>query len=174
MDIKDIMIWTMAATNNTAGIMIKTVFSHVHKGEGFSTNLFGKVIEELDSKTTVRRLDVVPTNEIEKLFEEFRQSYKGTKRGFATEFGNLKRKHPDWKDVVPKFMQAWRNEMAWHERAKSVGAFCPEYKNLQTWINQRCWEQEFNLDQLKNGNSKANINTDNASRAIRSLANEFV
>lgn len=176
MDIKDIILQVMPMTDNMAGKVLKNVFKAVSNGEGLSTNLFGRVIDELNNKTVAKRLNVVPATDIEKQFEEFRLSYKGTKRGFATEFGNFKRKHEDWKEVVPKLMQAWINEVTWHERLKSVGAFCPEYKNLQTWINQRCWEQELNLDQLNNDRGARNrkaADADNARNAIRKLATEF-
>jgi len=175
MDLKEIITQVQSMTDNRAGKVLKYVFSAVMDGKGFSTDLFGEAINATD-KTVRIKANVLPETELEKEFEQFRQCYKGTKRSFATEFGNFKRKHTDWKEVIPKLMQAWTNEVAWHEQLKRNGAFCPEFKNLQTWINQRCWEQELNLDQTNNGrnaNHRTAVNTDNASNAIRKLATEF-
>lgn len=79
---------------------------------------------------------------LEEEFERFRKVYPGTKRGLRTELENLKRKHKDWRAVVPLLMAAIEREMDWHRREESQRRFVPQYKNLQTWINNRCWEQE--------------------------------
>lgn len=85
-------------------------------------------------------------DEQEKRFDEFRKSYPGTKRGLITEFENFKKKHKDWKDILPLLLPAIKKEIAWHEEKQRKKEFCPEYKMLQTWINKRCWEQEFDID----------------------------
>lgn len=76
-------------------------------------------------------------------FEKFRELYPGTKRGHKTEFENFKKKHKDWRLVVPLLVEAIKNEINFHEAKTTKGEFVPEYKNLSTWINSRCWEQEF-------------------------------
>lgn len=81
-----------------------------------------------------------PINIEQLTFEIFRKRYEGKKRGFKTEFDNFKTKHKDWKQVIDKLMPALQAEINW--RKNKVG-FVPEWKNLQTWLNQRCWEQEF-------------------------------
>jgi hypothetical protein len=73
-------------------------------------------------------------------FENFRKLYLGTKGGLDKEFTNFKKKHKDWKEVVGKLETSLLAEINW--RKNKVG-FVPEWKNLQTWLNQRCWEQEF-------------------------------
>lgn len=75
-------------------------------------------------------------------FEQFRQAYPGTKRGHEIEFKVLQ-KHDDWKEVLPKLMLALQKEISWRQRAKEAGVWTPGWANLQTWLNQRRWEQEF-------------------------------
>lgn len=67
--------------------------------------------------------------------------YGGTKRGAATELENLKKKHKDWKTVLPLICPAIENQKKYREAKKAKGEFVPEWKNFQTWINQRCWEE---------------------------------
>ena len=86
-------------------------------------------------------------------FEEFRKAYCGTKGGFQSEFDNFKKKHKDWKRVIPLLLPALQNEQRWRQMAKENGQWLPEQAHLKTWINQRRWEQEFNFNFNNNGNS---------------------
>lgn len=71
-------------------------------------------------------------------FDAFRKAYPGTKRGLTTEFENFKRKHKDWRDVIPLLLPAAK---AYAEQTRGTPK---EYiKHLQTWINNRCWETEY-------------------------------
>jgi hypothetical protein len=84
-----------------------------------------------------------PESELEIQFEAFRRKYKeygGSARGFSTEFDNLKKKHKDWKEIIPMLAFALDNENKAREDAKRIGKFFPQMKNLQTYINQRYWE----------------------------------
>ena len=69
-------------------------------------------------------------------FDEARKFYPGVKRGLDTEFANFKKKHKDWKEVVPLLKPAI-------EKQKSLkswqGGYVPHF---QTWLNQRRWEIE--------------------------------
>ncbi|MDR1348278.1 MAG: hypothetical protein LBJ63_07655 [Prevotellaceae bacterium] len=85
------------------------------------------------------------------IFEEFRKFFGGTKKGLDTEFENFVKKHNDWENVLPLLPPAVKLEIEWRAKASAAGAFVPQWKNLQTWINQRCWEQEFNFNFEKNG-----------------------
>ena len=75
-------------------------------------------------------------------FERFRRAFGGNKRGLDSEFKNFVRKHKDWKAALPLLMPALEKERAWRQRCADIGAFCPEWAMLSTWINQRRWEQE--------------------------------
>ena len=89
--------------------------------------------------------DINKTNENEiEIFEVFRKKYGGTKRGSQTEFDNFKR-HKDWKVCLPLLSIAVDNQIRERKYKESNKIFLPEWKNLQTWINQRCWEQEVGL-----------------------------
>src|SRR5574344_1060894 len=75
-------------------------------------------------------------------FERFRRAFGGNKRGLDSEFKNFVRKNKDWQSVLPSLMPALEIEKEWRKRCTDVGAFCPEWTMLSTWINQRRWEQE--------------------------------
>jgi len=88
-------------------------------------------------------------------FEDFRKEYPGTKRGLEIEFENFKNKHNDWEAVIPILLPALNKEKSYKDILKSKGRFCPEWKNLKTWLNQRCWEQEFGA--IEKNESENNI-----------------
>jgi len=75
------------------------------------------------------------------IFEEFRKIYPGKKRGLDTEFENFIKKHKDWRQVVPLLKHAAEIEISEREDAERRKTFYPVPANLQTWINQRRWEQ---------------------------------
>lgn len=88
-------------------------------------------------------------------FEKFRNLYPGTKRGYKTEFENFKKKHKDWKSMIYLLSDAIKKEISYHEEKISKGEFVPQYKNLNTWINNRCWELEFGKE-VKNEKESGN------------------
>lgn len=81
-------------------------------------------------------------DEHKNIFNESRKLYPGIKRGNETEFENFKKKHKDWKEVLPLLKPAVENQIKSKEDLKRQGKFVAEWKHLQTWINQRCWEIE--------------------------------
>jgi len=96
----------------------------------------------------------IGNKKIMSIFEIFRQSYPGTKRGMLIEFENLKKKHKDWREVVPILSDAITYQSSCREIKRKAGGFVPEWKNLQTWINQRCWEEEIEINNISNGTNK--------------------
>jgi len=80
------------------------------------------------------------------VFENFRKEYPGIKRGYTTEFTNFKNRHKDWKDVLPYLLLKLEDQVKHRSKKASFGSFVPEWKNLQTWINQRSWEEEINIE----------------------------
>ena len=78
----------------------------------------------------------------EQVFEEFRKCYPGVKRGLSTEFENFKKKHSDWATVLPTLSALLEIQKKIRQTKANNSEFVPEWKNLQTWINQRCWEEE--------------------------------
>lgn len=87
-------------------------------------------------------VEVETISEEELMFDTFRKAYKGTKRGLQTEFTNFKKKHKDWREVLPLLLPAYQHQQELREQGKATGCFVPQEKNLQTYINQRCWEAE--------------------------------
>lgn len=85
--------------------------------------------------------------EEKKVFDIFRKDYLGTKRGNDIEFTNFLKKHKDWKEVLPLLSERliYQKEARQVRRANKL--FVPEWKNLQTWINQRCWEEQINTEE---------------------------
>jgi hypothetical protein len=80
--------------------------------------------------------------ERKKVFDNFRKQYPGTKRGNEVEFANFVKKHKDWKDILPILSEKLAYQIEARKIKAGAGGFVPEWKNLQTWINQRCWEEE--------------------------------
>jgi len=74
-------------------------------------------------------------------FEIFRVNYPGTKKGLDTEFANFQKKHKDWKDIVPQLDGYLSKQIESRAINKANGVFVPQWKNLQTYINQRAWEE---------------------------------
>lgn len=81
--------------------------------------------------------------EWKEIFDSFRKKYPGTKRGNDTEFENFKKKHKDWVKILPNLEAVINKQIEVRQNKKEKGEFTPEWKNLQTWINQRCWEEEY-------------------------------
>jgi len=116
--------------------------------------------------------DVIVNKELIVCFEIFRNEYPGTKRGHGVELENLKKKHKDWKDVIPLLSDALNYQKNAREMKAAAGGFVPEWKNLQTWINQRCWEEEIETNNLSHGKAgKTGGATDEA--VARIIAREF-
>lgn len=90
-------------------------------------------------------------------FEKFRSVYPGRKRGHDTEFENLKKRHKDWENIIPLLLPAIQHEIDWHNAKKNRGEWAPEYKNLSTWINGRCWELEFEKEHPSIGGDTSRV-----------------
>ena len=84
-------------------------------------------------------------------FDVFRKAYPGSKRGLGTEFENFRRKHKDWREVLPLLLPAAK---AYAEQTRTRGTPKEYIKHLQTWINNRCWETEY---QPENNSNNGNI-----------------
>ena len=96
----------------------------------------------ISSSPSIPQGDVIEEMSQEKiLFEEFRKIYLGTKRGLDVEFTNFCKKHKDWREVLPYLKVNY--EMQIEAKKSQRGSIDLRYeKHLQTYINQRCWEEE--------------------------------
>ncbi len=79
------------------------------------------------------------------VFDEARKLFLGSKRGLKTEFSNFvwRSKHPLAGkpkfviiEILPLLKPAIERQIIWRQ---ADGRY---WKNFQTWINQRCWEEE--------------------------------
>ncbi len=80
--------------------------------------------------------------EIKEAFNSFRVLYPGTKNGNETELENFQKKHKDWANVLPSLKKIIEGQINLRAEKIKRGMFVPEWKNLKTWINGRCWEEE--------------------------------
>ncbi len=75
-------------------------------------------------------------------FEKFRKAYPGTKRGLNEEYNNFQKKHKDWEEVLPLLISALEQQILQRSKDAATGIFVPPWKNLTTWLNQRCWTEQ--------------------------------
>jgi hypothetical protein len=73
-------------------------------------------------------------------FESFRKLFPGVKRGFEIEYQNFTKKNKPETSLL--LLSALEKEIRYKESLKLKNGFCPEWKNLSTWVNQKCWTQE--------------------------------
>lgn len=89
------------------------------------------------------------------IFEQFRHEYPGTKRGLDTELKNfLKKNDPE---IVHLLLPGLIKEKEYKARLKIKNEFVAPWKNLQTWINNSCWENEFNDTTVTKNNGASKI-----------------
>lgn len=128
--------------------------------------------KEINNNTSPSIPQVDECEEVSKekiLFEEFRKIYLGTKRGLDVEFANFCKKHKDWREVLPYLKVNYERQI---EAKKSQrGSIDPRYeKHLQTYINQRCWEEEISYGSNQTTNTKANNQQNDTLRRISDWA----
>lgn len=85
------------------------------------------------------------------IFDVFRTAFPGAKRGLQTELDNFLKKYNS--EIVHLLLPALEKEKQYHFDLKQAGEFEPSWKNLSTWVEKKCWEQE--LPEIKSGNTDA-------------------
>lgn len=84
------------------------------------------------------------TEKLKSIFDEFRKSYPGTKGGLNIEWENFTKKNKkEYHLIVPILKEAVERELKHKQQQRENKQFTPSWKNLSTWINNKCWEQEF-------------------------------
>jgi len=122
--------------------MISLKRSEAGQKGGFASQ-FAKANSKAKHKAnSENEIEIVNEIKDEIVFDNFRKNYPGIKRGLKTEFENYKKKHKDWKEVLNLLFPATDNQIKVRELKRQKHEFVPEWKNLSTWINQRCWEEE--------------------------------
>lgn len=116
--------------------------------QGGMRGLFGEIDEKdcqadkAKARSRTRKGKVGVDSPQAQVFDAFRKSYPGTKAGLGTEFKRLQ-KHKDWREVLPTLLDKLNGQKAHREKMQAAGQFVPQWKNLSTWLNQRCWEEEY-------------------------------
>jgi hypothetical protein len=91
--------------------------------------------------------------EFEKARNLFPSRRPGAKRGCETEFKNFCRQK-DWKQTLSLLKPAIERQIQWRIETAKLNSkqkdrdkivFIPEWPNFSVWINQRRWENEFEL-----------------------------
>ena len=116
------------------------------------TDMDNDMDSDMDVHTEIRNKKYEISNknkeeEYKKVFDEFRKNYPGTKRGNDIEFTNFIKKHKDWREVLPNLLKRLNYQKEARQVRRENKLFVPEWKNLQTWINQRCWEELINTEE---------------------------
>ena len=95
----------------------------------------------LSLKSEYQEKEICRKSDLNKIFDSARKAYPGTKLGLDTEWKNfLKANKPEISDLL---MLAIEKEKAYKEKCALLGSFVAPWKNFKTWVNQKCWEQEF-------------------------------
>lgn len=91
-----------------------------------------------------------------KLFDEVRKLYPGVKAGLDTHFKQFVSKHKDFSEAIFKLKDGLIKEKEYRTWCEKKKIFVPKWKNFETWLNKRCWEQEYPdmEDELKNGDNQ--------------------
>jgi hypothetical protein len=93
------------------------------------------------------------------IFEIFRLGYPGTKKSLAVEFENFKKKNPkDWKEIVLTLSDRLQYQIVAREEKAQANNFVPQWKNLSTWINGKCWTEEISITDKNNEANRRNNN----------------
>ena len=77
-------------------------------------------------------------------FEVFYSCYPGTKRSPGTEYENFTKQNRKNKDkIIHLLLPALEKEKQFRIKSFELNSWLPAWKNLSTWIREKCWEQEF-------------------------------
>lgn len=78
------------------------------------------------------------------VFEVFYACYPGTKRSPGTEYENFTNKNRKNKyKIIHLLLPALEKEKQFRIKSFELNGWVPAWKNLSTWIREKCWEQEF-------------------------------
>jgi hypothetical protein len=83
-------------------------------------------------------------------FDLARAAYPGIKGSLQKEYDKFKKRHKDYKECIDKLIPGIEREAAYKKMCNEQGKFCADWKNFQTWIHNRCWEDEYATAQTTN------------------------
>lgn len=115
-------------------------------------NINGHMTSHMENENR-NEIEVINKKEIAEKFEIFRKQYPGSKGGSEVELKNFLRKSKQ--EDIELLLPALEREKSHKQKLKESKLFCPEWKNLSTWINQKCWTQE--LPEIKETNKSNTV-----------------
>lgn len=133
--------WDASKINGSKGGKAKSDNTNKDESNPNPTPPYGKNEKKFVAESYHNRIGYNNINNIVN-FDSFRKLYPGTKRGKETEFDNFTKKTKDWELVLPHLKSIIEQQIEAKNKIKLRGGFVPEWKNLSTWINNRCWEEE--------------------------------
>jgi len=89
-----------------------------------------------EKKEEIQKKEEIPAE-----FLAFFEAYPGS-GAKNNGWKQYKKKHKDWKESLPLLLPALQKEIEHKRLLAENKQFVPEWKNLETWINKRCWEQK--------------------------------
>ena len=78
-------------------------------------------------------------------FESARKLYPGTKRGFGPEWDDFRKKHRNWKEVLPLLYPAIEEQSRVRKIRRGANVWTADWKNFKTWLYQGCWTEDISL-----------------------------
>jgi len=98
---------------------------------------------DMNTDNTVNTVNTVK-NTSSIIFAAFRDAYPGNKGGFEVEFENfIKKNTRNYSEIVTLLLPSLEIEKSHRAKSAELKEWVPKWKNLSTWINNKCWEQEF-------------------------------
>jgi len=85
---------------------------------------------------------------IEAKFDSFRQKYRkitGNPVPCLETALKLLKKHRDWREIVDRLLPAITRESEYKSHLKKTNQFCPPWPNFATWMNQRRFDNEYDI-----------------------------
>ena len=80
------------------------------------------------------------------IFDEARRLYPHRKLGLEVEFNYFKKKHKNWRQILPLLKPAIERQIKWRKEVTSKNyanpkfrEFIPEWKHFQSWICNSYW-----------------------------------
>jgi DNA-binding Lrp family transcriptional regulator len=118
--------------------VVNEVHHNSERGALYSSERGALAIEPINNKPTIESI-----TKARESFEKFRKIYPGSKRGLDVEFTEFQKKHPDWIDIVPLLYPAIVRQEQERLNLSKRNQFVPSWKNLKTYLNQSCWQEEY-------------------------------
>ena len=114
----------------------------------------------------MEQLQLMNNMTVREIFDEFRKLYPGSKRGLDVELANFIKKYPkNYMNIVSQLLPNLKRQAKEKEAQRKAGTFVANWKNLQTYINQQAWTEEFAIQQniTSYGNTKISAGQQSAS-----------